>query len=257
MLALAGCAAARPRPAEPDELRELRAQLSAQSALVADQQRRIEELEVRIAALSARTQAAQPALPSQTPAAAPRPEPRPTLKTIKLGEGRRVHRGDRPNPVERAPRLNSSLELKEPDESVLAALESPAADPTVAEAADADHAWSVAVQKLNDGDHDAAEIELLAFAARHPQHTAADNALYLAGLVREVKGDCAGALRLFDSVPVRYPAGDAVPQALLEKGRCLRILGKKAEAKAALAQLGSEHPDAPEAGAARQLLEGL
>jgi TolA-binding protein len=258
VLALAGCAASRPRPVEPDELKELRAQLSAQSTLVADQQRRIEELEVRIAALSARAQAAQRGLPAQTPAAAPKQsEPRPMLKTIKLGEGRRVHRSDRPNPVERAPRLNSSLELKEPDESVLASLEGPAADPTIAEAADADHAWSVAVQKLNDGDHDAAEIDLLAFAERHPRHTAADNALYLAGLVREVKGDCAGALRLFDSVPARYPAGDAVPQALLEKGRCLRILGKKAEAKAALAQLGFEHPDAPEAGVARQLLDGL
>lgn len=250
-----GCAAAPPRP-DADALSELRAQVSAQSALVAQQQRRIEELELRLTALSARTQ------PAAAPARAPDPQepaaPRPALKTVKLGEGkgRRLVR-DRPNPVERAPRLPSSVELKEPDEAVLESLDQPAADPHVAEAASADFAWAAAVQKLNDGEHAAAEADLLAFAAAHPRHTAADNALYLAGLLRETRGDCPGALALFESVPRRYPAGDAVPQALLEKGRCLGTLGKTVEARAVLSELGKEHPDAPEAGVARQLLQGL
>ena len=55
---LAACAGAPARPAlEADDLKELRSQLQAQSALVAQQQRRIEELEVKLAALAARTQA--------------------------------------------------------------------------------------------------------------------------------------------------------------------------------------------------------
>lgn len=240
-------------------------QVAAQSSLVAGQQRRIEDLEIRLGAVAARAQAPQPAAApaTATPAAAvpatfapARPEPRPQLKTIKLGEGRRMRR-DHLNPVERAPRLPSSVELKEPDEEVLASLEEPTVDLHVAQAGSADHAWAVAVQKLNDGDHKGAETDFLAFAAGHPQHTAADNALYLAGLVRESRGECAGAIALFDSVPLRYPAGDAVPQALLEKGRCLRVLGRNDEAKAALSKLGKDHPDAPEAGAARQLLQGL
>src|SRR5262249_50805701 len=84
LLLAAGCASAPPRPsAEADELKELRTQIAAQSALVAQQQRRIEELEVKLAALAART---QPAAPAAQPSAAPaKSEPRPQLKTVKLG----------------------------------------------------------------------------------------------------------------------------------------------------------------------------
>src|SRR5207253_7784108 len=122
---------------------------------------------------------------------------------------------------------------------------------------DADHAWAEAVQKLNDGRHAEAETEFLAFVAANPRHTAADNALYLAGLVRESRGDCPGALQLFESVPAKYPAGDAVPQSMLERGRCLRVLGRRPEAKAILMQLEREHPEAPETAFARQLLQEL
>ena len=77
---LAACAGAPARPAlEADDLKELRSQLQAQSALVAQQQRRIEELEVKLAALAARTQA----VPAHaTPV---RVDPRPPLKTVKVG----------------------------------------------------------------------------------------------------------------------------------------------------------------------------
>src|SRR3989442_13793416 len=80
---LAACAGAPARPAlEADDLRELRSQLQAQSAVIAQQQRRIEELEVKLAALAARTQAAP-----TTPAPA-RAEPRPPPKTAQAGGGR-------------------------------------------------------------------------------------------------------------------------------------------------------------------------
>jgi TolA-binding protein len=120
---------------------------------------------------------------------------------------------------------------------------------------DADHAWAEAVQNLNEGRHAAAEIQLLSFVATYPRHTAADNALYLAGLVRESRGDCAAALPLFEAVPQKYPAGDAVPQAMLERGRCLRILGRKDEAKAVLMQMQREHPEAAETAQGSQLLQ--
>ncbi|HUJ28399.1 MAG TPA: tetratricopeptide repeat protein, partial [Myxococcales bacterium] len=181
------------------------------------------------------------------------PEPRPQLKTVKLG-GRTRLRSDRLNPVERAPRLPASVELREPDEDAMARLD---VDPEVARDFGADRAWAEAVQKLNDGQHAEAERDFLAFVAAHPHHSAADNALYLAGLVRESRGDCAGALALFESVPAKYPAGDAVPQALLENGRCLRILGKRNEAKSVLQRLQREHPDAPETAQGVNLLSDL
>ena len=248
---LAGCAGAPARPpSEAEELKELRSQIQAQSILVAQQQRRIEELEVKLAALAAK---AQPAAGHPASAAPARHDPRPPLiKTVKVGG--RLRRTDRLNPVERAPSLPISVELKEPDEEALARL---ASDPTIAREFDADHTWAEAVQKLNDGRHAEAEIDLLAFAAAYPRHSAADNALFLAGLVREVRGDCAGALKLFESVPLKYPAGDAVPQAQLERGRCLRILGRSDEAKSVLKQLAMEHPHASETAQSRELLQDL
>ena len=247
---LAGCAGAPVRQSsEAEELKELRSQIQAQSILVAQQQRRIEELEVKLAALAAK---AQPAAGHPASAAPARHDPRPPLKTVKVGG--RLRRTDRINPVERAPSLPILVELKEPDEEALARLDS---DPTVAREFDADHIWAEAVQKLNDGRHAEAETDLLAFVAAYPRHSAADNALFLAGLVREVRGDCAGALQLFESVPLKYPAGDAVPQAQLERGRCLRILGRKDEAKSVLKQLAMEHPHASETAQSRQLLQDL
>ncbi len=235
--------------ADAEALTEMRRQLDAQSTVVAQQQRRIEELEVKLAALEARPKQAPPPARSSTPAA-PHSEPRPSLKSVKLGAGRRLRR-DSVNPVALAPRLPATMELREPDEDRMARLD---VDPLTASEFDADHAWALAVQELNLGRHVEAERDFLAFVAAHPRHTAADNALYLAGLVRESRGDCATALPLFESVPLKYPAGDAVPQALLERGRCLRIVGRMDESKAVLMQLQREHPDAAEAVQGKQLL---
>src|ERR1700694_3921741 len=107
LLALAaGCAAAPVKPsADSEALTEMRRQLDAQSAVVAQQQRRIEELEVKLAALEARSQPQlAPAIPARSLVpATPRIDPRPPLKTIKLGSGRRLRR-DSANPVALAPR---------------------------------------------------------------------------------------------------------------------------------------------------------
>ena len=269
--ALSACASAPVRPGiATDDLGEIKSQLLAQSSLVAQQQRRIDELEMKVAAMATRRDPAPQATPAPSPVFPARLEVRPQLKTVKLGEARAPRpaarsavpaRAEEPtrrprieNPVERAPRLPSSVELKEPDGDALARLE---VDPAAAQEGSADFAWASAIRKLNEGEHAEAEVELLAFAAKNPRHAAADNALYLAGLVREARGDCEHALPLFESVPGKYPAGDAVPQALLERGRCLGILGKTAEAKKILFQLEQEHPDAPESAQGKQLSQGL
>jgi TolA-binding protein len=255
---LAACATAqKAAPAPADDLKELRLQLEAQSSLVAQQQRRIEELEVKIAAIVSRSQVkAPPAVPEPAPAQITNPPPakesRPSLKTVKLGEGkgrRAPLRADHPGAV--APQIPAAVELAEPDEDSLARLET---DPDQTREFNADHAWATAVQEFNDGQREKAEKDFLAFAGKYPRHSAADNALALAGLARELRGDCKGALPLFESVPQKYPAGDAVPQAMLERGRCLRILGRKEDATPVLQQLLKDHPDSPEAQQAQRLL---
>ena len=260
LLAAAGCASA---PVRTDaDLQELRGQLAAQSAQIAAQQRRIEELEVKLAAVAARSDihprsaVERPPPAEKAPAAAaPAKDPRPQLKTVKLGEGRR-HRRDY-NPVERAPSLPASIALKEPDQDALERLEAAQVDAGIQEELDADHSFAHAVKKLNDGQLKEAEVELLAFAGQHPRHTAADNALYLAGLIREHDGDCPGAVALFDRVPISYPAGDAVLPSLLAKGRCLQRLSRRDEARELYARIVREHPEGMEAGTARQLLKNL
>ena len=242
---------------------ELKGQLAVQSAQLQAQQRRIEELEVKIAAVTAHADAKRsPAAPVEkttTPAAtaAPPPrDPRPQLKTVKLGEGRR-HRRDH-NPVESAPSIPSAIALKEPDEDTLQRLEQAAAiDPGIRDELDADHAFAQAVAKLNAGELQTAETQFLAFAGEHPRHTAADNAIYLAGLIREHNGDCAGAMALFDRIPLTYPAGDAVLPSMVEKGRCLTRLKRKEEAREVFARIVREHPNGLEGGTARQLLTNL
>jgi TolA-binding protein len=264
ILALASCAACAGAQVREDvQLLELKGQVTAQAAQIAAQQRRIDELEVKVAAVAARADskkpapapAAEKAAPAHGAAEGPTHDPRPKLRTVKLGEGRRRRRDY--NPVERAPLMPSSISIKEPDQETLERLEAAAVDPGIRAELDADHAFAQAVGKLNRGELQSAESELLAFAGEHPRHTAADNALYLAGLIREHNGDCAGAVALFDRVPLTYPAGDAVLSSLVEKGRCLTRMQRKDEARDLFARIVREHPEGVEGGAARQLLMNL
>jgi TolA-binding protein len=252
------CAAAPVR--DDSQLAELRGQLAAQSGQIAAQQRRIDDLEVKVAAVASRAESKTvviqaPVQPDvAAPATKPAKDPRPQLKTVKLAP--RMPRHDY-NPVERAPHIPSTIALREPDEQALASLDDVPVDAVIRAEVEADHSFAAAVRKLNDGNLAAAESELLTFAQKYPRHSAADNALYLAGLIRQNQGDCEGAVPLFDRVPREYPAGDSVAPALLEKGRCLRMLQHAEEARRTLARLLAEHPQAVEVTTARQLLQSL
>jgi TolA-binding protein len=250
------CAAAPVR--DDSQLAELRAQLAAQSAQLAAQQRRIDDLEMKVAAVASRAEekAAVQAQMAAAPVTKPVPvkDPRPKLKTVKLSP--RNPRHDY-NPVERAPRLPSTIALREPDQDALRSLDEYPVDSAIRSEVEADHVFAEAVHKLNEGNLAGAETELLAFARKHPRHDAADNAVYLAGLILQNRGDCEGAVPLFDRVPREYPAGDSVAPALLEKGRCLRMLQHADEARRTLARLVAEHPQAVEVTTARELLHSL
>jgi TolA-binding protein len=253
---IVGCAGAKPLP--DTRVEELQQQVAAQANLLARQQQRIEELEVRVGTLASRAGPVAGPPHAQQPAPAPGSSVPKTLQTIKLPAppgGRRPH-PPRLNPVERAPRLPAQISLREPDEGALAELEAPlasAVDAAIASAAGADRAFAQAVQRLNDGEHPEAQALLLAFAARWPRHTAADNALYLAGLSRAATGDCPGAVAIFDRVPGEYPATDQLAPVLLEKGRCQARM-KRPEAQETLNRLTAEFPDSAEAAQARLLL---
>jgi TolA-binding protein len=252
------CAAAPVR--EDSQLAELRGQLAAQSDQIAAHQRRIDELEVKLAAVASRAETktvviqapVQPAAPAKP--AVPAKDPRPQLKTVKLSP--RMPRHDY-NPVERAPRIPSTIALREPDEQAIASLDELPVDAMIRAEVEADHSFASAVRELNDGKLESAEVDLRGFAEKYPRHGAADDALYLAGLILQNRGDCENAIPLFDRVPRDYPAGDSVAPALLEKGRCLRMQQRSDEARRTLSRLLAEHPQAVEVTSARQLLQSL
>jgi len=257
------CACASAPVREDSQLAELRGQLAAQSEQIAAQQRRIDELEVKVAAVASRAEPktvviqapAQPAAAAAaTKPAVPAKDPRPHLKTVKLSP--RMPRHDF-NPVERAPRIPSTIALRDPDEQALASLDDVPVDAFIRAEVEADHSFASAVRELNDGQLASAEADLLAFVQKYPRHNAADNALYLAGLIRQNRGDCESAVPLFDRVPREYPAGDSVAPALLEKGRCLRMQQHAEEARRTLSRLLADHPQAVEVTTARQILQSL
>ena len=261
-------------------------QLRQQAEVIALQQGRLEQLELRLSAVAqgqgaapkqaagstppsnaGAVQAARPATaaPPGAPQSATPVSPK-SLQTVKLqpqgGRSRLLDRRGSPslpraNPVDRAPRLPAHVELREPDESVLAELESPPApslDPRARDLAGADRSFAEAVTQLNDGQYLSAQTAFLAFAARNPRHHAAGNALYYAGLARAASGDCEGALHHYGRVTREYPAGDAVLSSGLETGRCLIVTGKKDQGRALLERLAKEHPASHEASQAQRLL---
>ena len=273
---VAGCAT--PGRTPESQLEELRGQVRLQGEQLSQQQNRLEQLELKLVAAqqrAAESKTAQPAPPnasdSKTQPASAKP-----LQTVKLlppasltnlgptaqPEGRTKPEGRRPsltNPVDRAPRLASHVALREPDPGALAALEQPApavlvqtgkgkGDPS------AEKAFAEAVSLLNDGNYLSAQTAFLSFAAHHPRHSAADQAVYYAGLARAASGDCSGAVAQFTRVERDYPKGDAAPAAQLESGRCQLKIGQKEDGRTVLERLLKQHPNSPEASQAQRLL---
>jgi tol-pal system protein YbgF len=288
-----GCAA--PARTQESQLDELRGQVRLQGEQLMQQQNRLEQLELKLAAAQ-RTdpKAAAPAAPPAAGAAAQELQASPggkQLQTVKLlppasltnigpsqpsqstqasqspqpsqPTGRTKPPERRPslsNPVDRAPRLPAHVALKEPDATALAELEQPApavlvqtgpkgkGDPAV------ERSFAEAVSLLNDGNYLSAQTAFLSFAAHHPRHSAADQAVYYAGLARAASGDCSGALQQFTRVERDYPKGDAAPAAQLESGRCQLKIGQKEDGRAVLERLLKQHPHSPEASQAQRLL---
>ena len=152
-----GCAT--PGRTQESQLDELRGQVRLQGEQLSQQQNRLEQLELKLAAAQQRAAETRPAPPPAAQHAATQPavtqpdasgsNPQPAsakpLQTVKLlptasltslgpaaqPEGRTKAEGRRPaltnpNPQDRAPRLPAHVALKEPDAEALARLEQPA-----------------------------------------------------------------------------------------------------------------------------------
>ena len=141
------------------------------------------------------------------------------------------------------PGLSPTIEESELEEAVIAAPPSPAGA-----------SYESGLRLLRDGQPEAAERELQAFALAHPDSDLADNAWFWTGESRFARGDAAGALEAYREAIDRYPEGNKVPDALLKLGAALEATGERESAREAWSELVRRFPDTVAADRARSEL---
>ena len=206
------------------------------------------EQQKTVTAVSACAAAAPAAPAAPAPASAPPAKATaevPALTVVKLKPKK-----------EAAPRLRTEVEVKEPSTEVLepspevlAAMKKIAAEergepsqPEEPDAATGDVIYDKGVDALKTGNVSGGVDQLQKFAAAAPQHAKADNALYFSGVGLMGLSSYEDAARTFEEVVSRYPAGDAVQDALLKLAECRIKLNKPAEARAVYQKIVSRFP---------------
>ncbi|MHB1845151.1 MAG: tetratricopeptide repeat protein [Deltaproteobacteria bacterium] len=157
------------------------------------------------------------------------------------------------------PRLPTDVPVREPSADDLAALEQAVPSPGASASADSpdvlpDALYDGAFEKLKTGDLLGAASDFEAFAQRFPKNPAADNALLDQGIALYGLHRYDDALRAFSRIESRYPAGDALPEALWRSADCDEKLGRPADAKRLYAHLTKDFPDSPEGRRAKDRL---
>ncbi len=164
-------------------------------------------------------------------------------------------------PGKAAPALPTRVQVREPDEADLARLDEllghgfPTAVETSGGAPDA--LFDGAFEKLKTGDLVGAAADFQSFAEKFPKNPAADNALLDEGIAMYGQHNYAEALKVLSRIEARYPAGDAVPEALWRAADCEEKLGRIEDARKRLLHLSKDFPTSPEGSRARERLQAL
>jgi TolA-binding protein len=163
------------------------------------------------------------------------------------------------------PALPTKVRVREPDEADLAQLEEmvgrgfpTAANTSGGSTGDApDAIFDVAFEKLKTGDLLGAAADFQSFALKFPSNPAADNALLDEGIAMYGQRHYAEALKVLSRIELRYPAGDAVPEAIWRAADCDEKLGDGEDARKRLSHLAKDFPGSPEGVRARERLQTL
>ncbi len=102
--------------------------------------------------------------------------------------------------------------------------------------------YEAAMTIYKSGQTGRAESAFSQFAAAHPRHEYADNALYWKGEASYDQHHYADALASFTEVVERYGGGNKAPDALLKIGLCYRQLGDLPNARDVLTELIAAYP---------------
>jgi len=122
---------------------------------------------------------------------------------------------------------------------------------------EADALFTAAFEKLKTGELVRATSQFQEYARRFPHNPNADNALLNAGIAQYGLRQYQEALVTFRSLIKRYPAGDAIPEAMYREANCADKLGHRQEARTLLQQLKDSYPRTAEAARADRRLGEL
>jgi tol-pal system protein YbgF len=234
------------------EVSVLRGQVKAMQQTHLEDQKKIEALQAEVEVLSAETRASQSAsdLPSD-------------LRVVHLTQPGKGH----PPPLATAVPIHeptsaemaliSAARASEPIELDSSHMGSTTGAPSASSPEEADALFTSAFEKLKTGELVRSANEFHEFARRYPHHPAADNALLDEGIAFYGLRQYADALSAFRTLIKRYPAGDAVPEALYREAECAERLGHRDQARSLLSQLRDSYPQSAEAERAGRRLEEL
>jgi tol-pal system protein YbgF len=99
------------------------------------------------------------------------------------------------------------------------------------------------LQLVRDQRFAEALVELDAFAAAHPGHAYADNALFWCGEIHYLRREYTEALRYFERVEKLHPWGNKAPDALYRMGQIYARRGDRARARAYFDKVREQFPD--------------
>jgi TolA-binding protein len=246
---------------QSSELAELKAEVRAMRETQARLEKRLERVELQASVSQSRASAvaregAAPAAPAATASSG---YSTPELAVVKLKPRN-----------EPAPPLPTRVEVVEPapDDMEMFISSAPEGDsaPAAAEASEPreeldaavlDAEFEQAVAALRTGNVEGGVTRLLAFAAEHPRHPRADNALYFSGLGQMGLKDHASAVKSFERLIASYPAGDAVLDGMLRLAECRLRLNQKDDARALYTRILTQFPGTAAATQAEQRLASL
>lgn len=230
------------------EVASLREQVRALRADREQDQRRIEALEVQLSAFARRQQ--EPPRAAATPAPAPQmpvvrlaPTPAPAPAPAEEEDDSFVFIVDRGGGDEvSAPASRPTRQARRAVGGAIGVDAAPpvAVDIDLREPTEGPDAFDAGMAALAVGDLPTAAKQLERFLAENPADRRADNAGLALGDVLRQQQQPGRALQVWERVATDYPAGDAVPDALLRYGETCRSLGRHAAADAAFRRLASD-----------------
>jgi tol-pal system protein YbgF len=226
------------------------------------QERKIRDLELKIAQLKIAKQSADqvPQLPVEV-VAPPDYDDGQRLVAVAADGTEIIYEGDAalgkaavvddPPPVTRRP-----VERHEPPHRATpVSARLPRATPRRETSPAAADEYRAAVELVRTGKTDEAVTALRGFLARYPRHEYADNAQYWLGEAFYATKDYQHALVEFRATIETYPRGNKVPDALLKVGYCYQALGQTDKARAVLEQVVNLYPKSEPAALAAKRLE--